>query len=99
MDTKLIKAAALSVLLTSFVSSTALAQSTAPESRAEKKGVSLEQKSQEMETKAQTQESEGHPLRAGRDAKVAARKGARAERKFKKAGITPGQPGTVPAQQ
>jgi hypothetical protein len=75
-----------SVLMLNFLAFLPMAQS---ESRSEKKGEMLETKSEQLEGAAKKQEAEGHALRAGRDAKMSARKGARAEKKLKKAGVTP----------
>lgn len=88
MVTKWTNALVLSVLLSASLASVSPALA---ESRAEKKGVSLEQKSQELEQKSQEEVAKGHTFRAGRDAKKAAKDASRGEKKLKKAGVEPAQ--------
>lgn len=91
---KFLMGIAASFLLVSTLGSGAIA-----ESRKEAKGEQLEQKGEQLEKESQKQVSEGHPLRAGRDAKKGARKEARGERKLKKSGAEESTPTTTtPAQ-
>jgi hypothetical protein len=78
---KIVTGMACCALLTIACSSVGFAQTP---SGSTKKGEKLEQQSQQEENKAVQQEREGHPLRAGRDAKKAARKAAHADKELAK---------------